>query len=212
MTHQETPENGMHDALTCQADYFNALAREGIWESFLPEETEKIQKFIRLWDIQSGATLFEPGCGAGRLTQELAATVGEDGRVVACDIAPEMVKRARNRRYSAAVSVHCCSLTEVPCTPHSFDRIICFNVFPHFHDREHILRSLKEMLAPGGRLWICHNRGREAINRIHAEGGEQIRGHQLPLVNDLEALLAKAGFHVLDSCDTPDEYWVTAHA
>ncbi len=193
-----------------QAAYFDELAREGIWEDFSDDEFPAVSVLMENWNIQPGEVVLEPGCGPGRLTQRLAEQVGSCGQVIACDISGEMVRRARQRSYPASVRIDQCALTDLHPGDHTFDRIICFNVFPHFESPLYILRHIHQLLKVQGVLWVCHSKGREEINAIHAEGGAEIQGHQLPPAPKLAELMIKAGFQVCSQRDAEDIYWVEA--
>jgi len=197
-----------HSCEHSQAAYFDKLARQGIWEDFTSAEQANVDDYFRRWNLNPGDTVLEPGCGSGRLTQRLARQLGNSGHVVACDISGEMIARARQRSYAGRVSLYHCALQQLPVCETAFNRIICFNVFPHFTQPEQILRHLRTLLKPTGQLWICHSNGREAIDAIHADGGREVRRHRLLPLAALQNLLQSAGFEVLDSCDQAHVYWI----
>lgn len=51
--------------------------------------------FLAMSGLREGIRVLEVGCGAGGMTPWLSRTVGRSGRVVALDIDPEQVERAR---------------------------------------------------------------------------------------------------------------------
>jgi len=67
--------------------------REGLWESSRPVS----EWLIRRLDPQPGATVLELAAGLGDTGVEAARVVGESGRVIITDFAPEMVTGARRR-------------------------------------------------------------------------------------------------------------------
>ena len=86
------------ERLRSRADW-NAVAagwfaqREGLWESSRPVS----EWLIRRLDPQPGDTVLELAAGLGDTGVEAARLVGESGRVIITDFAPEMVAAARRR-------------------------------------------------------------------------------------------------------------------
>ncbi len=192
------------------ADYFNRLADTGIWQDFSPEETERLEAQRRRWTIRPGQAVLEPGCGAGRLTARLAEWVGPGGRVIACDPAEAMIARAAARGLPAQVTLAAKALLDLDLAEATLDRVICFHVWPHFHDEAAVLRHVVPALRPGGELWISHLKSSAAINHIHANGPPEIRQHRLPDLERLRADLTAAGLAVLEAHDGDDGFWVGA--
>jgi ubiquinone/menaquinone biosynthesis C-methylase UbiE len=69
----------------------DASSLEAFWASGR-EELDRILAMLALGDT-STRTAVEIGCGIGRMTHALA---GRFGRVVALDVSPEMIRRARD--------------------------------------------------------------------------------------------------------------------
>lgn len=195
---------------TASRDYFDRLAATGIWQDFGPEEEQRLAAHLRRWDIRPGQAVLEPGCGAGRLTVRLAELVGPDGRVLACDPSAAMVARAAARGLPGHVALRVSALAELALPEASFDRVICFHVWPHLPDKPGALRVLHAALRPGGTLWISHLRSREAINRIHREGPPEIREHLLPSLAETATHLETAGLTLIEACDGDDGFRVGA--
>ena len=54
-------------------------------------------KLVQRSGIEEGMTVLEIGCGSGAFTTFIAKTVGNDGKIYALDIQPEMLKQLRNK-------------------------------------------------------------------------------------------------------------------
>lgn len=179
----------MSAAIRC----FDRLAREACWHVFTPGEERLVRIFARRWGIRAGDRVLEPGCGAGRLTEKLAAWVGPAGAVLAFDESAAFLRVAARRGLPPQVRLRRGRAQTVQLRAGSFDQVICFNVFPHLVPQAHILRRLVAALRPGGRLWIAHTASREFINAIHRSGPGSIRSHLLPAPRVLSRMMTEAG-------------------
>ncbi len=174
-------------------EYFDRCARDGVMSDFSREEVAQLERLADEWAIAPGERVLEPGCGAGRLTERLAAAVGPGGWVLACDLSELMLDRARRRGLPPQVRLHHGSAAAVPAPDASFDLVVCLNVLPHFHGLGAVLAELRRVLAPGGRLWVNHFASRDAVNAFHARLDGPVRTHRLPTPDELWAAMVAAG-------------------
>ncbi len=188
------------------AEYFDRCAVEGDLAEFDADERRRLGEFLRMWKIQPGERVLEPGCGSGRLTEELAAATGPAGRVLAMDLSAEMVARAVARDLPEHVEVLLGSVLSAPAEDGSFDKVICLNVFPHFSDRAAALVEFARLLRAGGDLWINHFANREAINEFHHGCDPAVRDHLIPPDAEVHRLLEEAGFEVMSHYDDDPGY------
>jgi len=199
----------MHDDDRAVAAKFDQLAREGFMAAFQPEERPKIEVHLERWALEAGQKVLEPGCGTGRLTELLAARVGSSGEVVAFDVSSEMVALAR-RRCAARVSCEVGDGRTLGQPDAYFDRIVCFQVFPHFVHRDEVLREFRRVLRPDGVFWIAHLIGREQVNEVHRRSSPPLNTHLLPDSATLRTVLSAAGFHLEDIRDDANGFSVRA--
>ena len=190
--------------------FFDECARNGIMDSFSPDELSKLTLYLELWNIQRGQYILEPGCGSGRLTEYLAKTVGPGGKVYACDVSAEMIRFALKRNLDEQVNFMQCSVTTIPTGDNFFDKVICFQVFPHFSDRISALTEIRRVLKQSGDLWINHFKKRNEINTFHRQATGIIVSHQLPPDNEMYELLTGNGFEVKEINDSAPGYLVHA--
>jgi len=183
-----------HEAIL--AAYFDRCAQQGEMADFEPDEQNRVAAFLRLWDIRPGERVLEPGCGTGRLTELLAEATGPGGSILAFDLSPEMVERARARALPPQVVVLRASAASVPVEAAAFHKAICYNVFPHFTEPHRVLAELARVLRDDGELWINHAASRAEINAFHRQLDPPVRHHQLPDDGELDRLLAASGFRV----------------
>lgn len=193
-----------------KARFFDHVARRGLWAGFTPPDRPKLRRLLRCLELRPGMTVLEPGCGTGRLTVELARAVGATGRVLANDISPEMLRRARARRLGRPVRWLPGPAEALRLPPVSVDRIVCFQSFPHFDDKSVVLERFRCMLRPGGLLAIVHFASRRRINRIHSEAESPVARDLIPPAREMRRLLRDAGFRVESLVSARDSYWLLA--
>ncbi|MEX1306447.1 MAG: class I SAM-dependent methyltransferase [Rhodovibrionaceae bacterium] len=101
-----------------------------------------------------GQRLLDLGCGTGSLALGFAA---RGAQVTGIDRAPEMVEAARQRAEQAGLEVSFrvapAEQTELPAK--IFDAVTAGQCW-HWFDRPRAGAELRRLLAPGGRVAICH--------------------------------------------------------
>ena len=97
-----------------------------------------------------GERVLEVGCGAGELTRALARRAA---RVVALDLSPAMLARARANCAGLAVELVCADFLRAPLAPRSFDAVVSVATLHHL-PMEAALARMGELLRPGGRLLV----------------------------------------------------------
>lgn len=143
----------------------------------------------------AGDRLLEIGFGGGAL---LACVLG--GRRCAfaagIDISPEMVKRAarRFRRQIAAgrAQIGHGAIDAIPYGDAEFTHLCSVNTLYFWPDPVRALAECRRVLQPGGRLALCFN-DRSEMQRWPGHA----YGFTLYSVNEVEALLAAAGFSAI---------------
>ena len=169
-----------------------------------------------------GGVCVEVGCGPGRMTQALAERFD---RVIAVDVSPAMVERAR-----AAVTAANVEIFAVPgdrlagITDAVADVVVCYLVLQHLPSRRVVLAYLREfarVLAPGGeafvqlpvlsaafvpRAWRAAGRlGVPVVARVSGDParGAAFRGSRLTR-RELDEGLRAAGLRVVAEDEGPD--------
>ncbi len=130
--------------------------------------------------LKPGMHVLDAGCGAGRVTVEAAERVGETGEVVALDIQPAMLEKARARSKQAGldnVRFMLSALGEKMLPENRFDRALLVTVLGEIPDRKAGLEEIAASLKPGGILSITemlpdpHYQTIQSIRRLaHAAG------------------------------------------
>jgi ubiquinone/menaquinone biosynthesis C-methylase UbiE len=117
------------------------------------EELESL--FGRLGADPRGGVCVEVGCGPGRMTAALAERFD---RVLAVDVSPEMLARARSAVRRDNVDFRLVSGERLDSVADgSADVLVCYLVLQHLPSRRHVLAYLGEfarVLAPAGQAFV----------------------------------------------------------
>ncbi|MGB9662059.1 MAG: class I SAM-dependent methyltransferase [Moorellaceae bacterium] len=196
------------EGATAHREYFNQKARE--WDNLLSEETIRcLRTIVEELNLRPGSHILDVGTGTGVLLPFLVQAAGRDGRVVALDIAEEMLARAKAKNFENVEYI----VGDITCPPlegDSFDEVICNSCFPHVTDKPRALREMVRLLKPGGRLVICHPMSREAVNELHKAIGGVVGHDLLPDDEEMEELCRQAGLKEVRIVNTPEKYLLTA--
>lgn len=152
--------------------------------------------------LRGDETALDAGCGTGRVTALLAERLPA-GRVVAADVDPDMVGRARRNLGDLAHVVRA-DLTALPLDA-AVDAILSTATFHWIPDHERLFGSLHDALRPGGRLVAqCGGSGNvarllEAADAVAAERHPDAfegfaRPHRFVGPEETEATLTRTGF------------------
>ncbi len=122
--------------------------------------------------LDGDETVLDAGCGTGRVTAELVKRLPR-GRVVAVDVSPAMVERAR-AALGPSAEVHHVDLRELTL-PQPVDLVFSTATFHWIADHPALFARLHAVLRPGGRLEAqCGGQGNvanvvEALNALSRE-------------------------------------------
>ncbi len=191
--------------------YFDGIADKWDgWEEDPRALRQRLREWLQRFAVARDERVLDVGCGTGNLTAALLEMLGEEGRVVAVDISPGMLRVARGKIEDPRVSWLLADVARLPQPAADCTRAICYSVWPHFPDRRRAARELWRVLRPGGRLHVWHLLGREQVNRIHATAGPAVSDDVLPPAEQTATLLAEEGFSVQKVVDDANLYLVTA--
>ena len=190
--------------------YFDSKAPE--WDRRMQpdrDERHRIQAAIDRLGISPGHQVLDAGCGTGVLFPYLLSRMSPPGCLYALDISSEMLAEARRKHGKRMIRyINNDILAFARTVPGGWlDRIVCFSAFPHFQQKDEVVRGFHSLLREGGRLLIFHLQDSQQINAIHASlPNEQIRTHTLPEADLVRATAAATGFRVIESSDCEEGY------
>lgn len=104
-------------------------------------------------ELSPGLSVLDAGCGPGLLTTAVAAAVAPEGRVLALDIQPGMIAKARARAARAGLSnidylVAPLGRGDLPVS--QFDRALMVTVLGEVPDKVAVLKEIRSSLKPRG--------------------------------------------------------------
>ncbi len=182
--------------------YFNGKATT--WDEVAAEKDQsKLSKMAARLDIGPGSVILDVGTGTGVFIPFLLQKIGGDGKILALDIAEEMLHKARRKSFDRVVAYLNADVTHIPLADGSVDSAVCYSSFPHFQDKPGAFAEIHRVIKRGGRLFICHSSGREAINGLH-NGIPEVANDVIPGEREMRVILSEAGFvdvEIEDNCE-----------
>jgi ubiquinone/menaquinone biosynthesis C-methylase UbiE len=133
--------------------------------------------------IEPGMRVLEVGPGNGRYTVATARRVGEEGRVVAIDIEPKMVKRVRSRVEVEGISnveARVADVCDLPFDDETFDGVYMIAVIGEIPDPDRAMGEFHRVLRRDGTLAFS----------------ELLMDPDYPLASTLIRLASTAGFRL----------------
>ena len=112
--------------------------------------------------IKAGMTALDFGCGPGFFSIEIAGMVGESGKVIAVDLQEGMLEKVRAKISDNAVlwkiiKLHQCQKDRLNLAE-KIDFALLFYVLHEVPDQQELLRQIRTLLKPGGRVFIAEPR------------------------------------------------------
>lgn len=188
--------------------YFNGKA--SIWDEIAAEKDHsKLQQMAARLDIRPGSVVLDLGTGTGVFLPLLMQGTGSGGKILALDIAEEMLHRARAKGFNGVVAYLNADAAHIPLPDNSVDSVVCYSSFPHFQDKPKALMEIYRVVKNGGHLFICHTSSRKAINGLH-NGIPEVAHDVIPEDSEMHWLLSAAGFVNIEIEDNHEDYFCRA--
>ena len=120
---------------------------------------------------QEKGCLLDVACGTGAMFEALRER--KPSHITAVDLSEKMIEiAARKVEGDSLFELQCQDLFEM--TQETFDRIIIYNAYPHFMEKDKVVQKVAELLNPGGRFIVAHGACREKINGCHTNVPKEI--------------------------------------
>ena len=158
------------------------------------ESIDREQNVTAMFDPLADATLdavplannghvLDLACGMGVVARKVVSLIGPAGRIAGVDVNSDMVKSARglSEDEGGGCAWYVADAAALPFNAASFAMVFCQQGFQFFPDRLAVLREVKRVLHPGGRIaitvWaavdaLCEaltNAARQHVGDEHAE-------------------------------------------
>lgn len=196
-----SPERAAKRNAEQEAAYFDALAQT--WDEHRGLTDERIAALLAPCAIKPNERVLDLACGTGIIDLELAH---EGALVLGVDVSPEMIEIAVKKNASPNVHYEGADFYAFQ-SDEPFDKIIVFDAYPHFLDKEAFSEKAASLLKSHGRLYIIHAAGKEEINAHHAEGHDNSLATAL-LTPEKEAKAFWKEFSLAKSEDEKDHYYL----
>lgn len=189
--------------------FFDSIA--DVWDGWhdLTLLAAKLNAEFDGFGIQDAETVLDVGCGTGNLTRTLLRRLGPDGRVIALDISPVMLERARQKIVDPRVTWAQAPANRIPVAKAACDRILCFSAWPHFEQQRLVISEFYRVLRPGGCAHILHLISRDEVNHVHGQAHPSVYADLLAPVGEVAALFEQGGFVVRATADDACRYLLT---
>ncbi len=144
------------------------------------QREEDLALLLEALKIKPGDTVCDLGCGNGFYTLQLAKLVGEQGKVLAVDIQPEMLHLLQERAKAEGITnIEPVTGTQVDpgLKPESVDLILLVDVYHEFSHPHQMLQAMRRALKPGGRIALAEFREEDPsvpIKPLHKMSKKQI--------------------------------------
>jgi ubiquinone/menaquinone biosynthesis C-methylase UbiE len=125
--------------------------------------------------VKPGMTVVEPGCGFGYVSLPLARMVGDQGRVLAVDVEPQVVEKMKRRAKKAGldgrIEARACEARDLGLSDYEgqVDLVTVIHTLHEFEDLPGFLAQVARLLKPQGRLLVVEPRGHVRPEAFAAE-------------------------------------------
>jgi SAM-dependent methyltransferase len=129
-------------------------AWDPVLEDWLGAATDTM---LDLAHIAAGSRVLDVAAGAGGQSVAAARRAGPDGRVLATDISPEILRRADHRLAVAGLANAATMVMDgedIAVQPGHYDAVISRVGLIYFPDRQRALAGIRRALRPGGRIAV----------------------------------------------------------
>lgn len=202
MVHEAGHDAHAHPPGAAHTHRFDDAAKwAGVFDDPARDAWQQPDQVVTWLDLKPGHTVADLGAGTGYMNQRLSAAVGDQGRVLAIDIEPNLIAHMAARAETEGTANVQPTLAEPGnpgLTAASVDRVLVLDTYHHIESRRAYFGTLRGALRPGGRLVIVDFADRET------EHGPPV-DVRLP-ADTVIAELSSAGWTLVDQHALPEQY------
>jgi len=196
--HADTPAHaGQHSGM--HHDFSDTSKFSQAFDDPARDAWQRPAEVIEHLHIEPGSTVVDLGAGTGYFAAWLSRAVGPQGKVLALDIEPNMVKFVEQRAREQGlgnVSARVVAADDPGLAPGSVARVLIVDTWHHIDDRSRYAGKLALALAPQAEIWIVdfteesdvgpparyRVTAEQVVRELQAAGlhAEVVAGEQLP--------------------------------
>jgi precorrin-6B methylase 2 len=145
------------------------------------EKEERTDILMKALELKPGMVVADIGAGTGYLSRRMAGAVGANGKVLAVDVQPEMVrmlKRLAQQKGLTNIAPSLGSETDVKLPAATVDLAIMVDVYHELAYPFEVMESIVRALKPGGQLVFIEYRAEDTnvpIKPLHKMSELQVR-------------------------------------
>lgn len=112
---------------------------------------------INLLNLSPNSNVLEVSAGTGKDSERILKRLDETGSLIALDLTPAMLKRAKENigKSKAKVEFVAGTACALPFVDNSFDALYCFTGIGHFPDLKKALKEMARVVKIGGKVVFC---------------------------------------------------------
>ena len=197
-------------------EFFNERAEQWLDMWYKDPETgtytryeKEFERLFSLIAFQPDDSVLDLGCGSGVLVPYILDRIGSNGTLHEVDYAEKMIEVNRRLHEDPRITFVASSADKLNVPDQSFNVVICFSCFPHFHRTRETLALIGKALKPEGKLVIAHFDSSQDINDLHRKH-ECVMHDQLPSEANMRQLIMSVGLSVERFIDESGFYFVGA--
>lgn len=146
-----------------QREFFDSIAEN--WRDDSNLDREAVAELFCGITFREGERVLDVGCGTGVLDEYFTKC---GCTVDAIDVSGKMICKAKENPANDGVNYLIADFYEYPFFQ-KYDKIVVFDAYPHFLDKERFARKAYDLLNDGGMLYIMFDESRGKINGYHAD-------------------------------------------
>ncbi len=189
--------------------FFDEQAKN--WDNFIGKDLlRKIKyKILPKLKIKNLDKVIDIGCGTGIMLPFLLEKLGCEGKLVALDYSKKMLEIAK-KKFGKKCDYICCDAHNIKLDGEMFDVAICFNVFPHFDNKNKVVEEIFRILKPEGKFYIAHSDSIKNIMKLHKKTHKVIMNDKMLTDEKIKCICKKAGFKNIKIANNRDYYLLSA--
>lgn len=188
-------------AESANKSYQTVEQREGMLRNLAATdraERLKGEAIVQALRVRPGMTVVDLGTGGGAMLPLFSKAVGAGGKVIAEDIFPDFLARAKKDHAGLAnVTFLLGTERDAKLPAGSADLAVTVDAYHHYDYPQEMLASIKRGLKPGGRFVVVDYYKRPGAMAAGANAMEHIRIDKDDVVKEAEA----AGFQLVESIE-----------